>query len=293
MERMLFCFHVNVWDQRLPLDRIRTRYGHTHLFHEFFYCLNSRGHQLAEDRSFASQKGDLFFFPAGQLHCANGAGGQVQKGIVANFSDDLFCGDAFMDRHAREVLDVLLRLAQQGRNRIPLETETRRDLTDLLAALSREFTDKQPAYEETARTLLHTALLRILRDPRVRPLMPRPNRAASGHREQVWNVLRHLRSHYMDPVRVEDMTRLAGLSRSHFHSVFRKETGKTLTQMVTETRLEVAQRMLRETDTPVLQVALECGFQSPSHFHNLFQTHTGLTPRRYRLRTAAGQPQPE
>jgi methylphosphotriester-DNA--protein-cysteine methyltransferase len=43
-----------------------------------------------------------------------------------------------------------------------------------------------------------------------------------------------------------------------------------------------AKKPLRETDMNILQIALGCGFESPSNFYKRFKEHTGVTPAQYR-----------
>jgi AraC-like DNA-binding protein len=47
-------------------------------------------------------------------------------------------------------------------------------------------------------------------------------------------------------------------------------------------RMEEARRLLRETKTSVIDVALEVGYTDPSHFARLFRRETGLPPSEYR-----------
>jgi AraC family transcriptional regulator len=48
-------------------------------------------------------------------------------------------------------------------------------------------------------------------------------------------------------------------------------------------RSEQAQRLLKETDLPLAQIALECGFANQSHLTLVFKRLFGVTPRAYRL----------
>ena len=147
--------------------------------------------------------------------------------------------------------------------------------------LVREFGDQAPGYLTAARSALLGLFLVILRDPGVLPLLRRQLRP-DRQRESFWHVFRYVDAHYMESITVAGMAQLAGMSRSHFHAVFREETGKTLVEHVTETRVKAAQRLLRETDTPILQIAFDCGFASLSHFYHVFKARTGKTPRQMR-----------
>jgi AraC family transcriptional regulator len=72
------------------------------------------------------------------------------------------------------------------------------------------------------------------------------------------------------------------LSPGHFAHAFRQATGVTPHRYVLERRVERAKTLLRESDTPITQIADQVGCSSHSHFSVLFHRITGLTPRQFR-----------
>lgn len=58
--------------------------------------------------------------------------------------------------------------------------------------------------------------------------------------------------------------------------------GTTYAALVDAVRLRHARRLLAETDTPVLDIALEVGFRDPTNFFRLFKRKVGMTPTQYR-----------
>ncbi|MFT3830276.1 MAG: AraC family transcriptional regulator [Opitutaceae bacterium] len=82
-----------------------------------------------------------------------------------------------------------------------------------------------------------------------------------------------------------DLDRLAaraGLSKFHFHRLFKQATGVSPAKYQTIARLDEARRRLRETRQSIVEIALEVGFSSPSHFAQVFRRETGMTPSAYR-----------
>ena len=81
------------------------------------------------------------------------------------------------------------------------------------------------------------------------------------------------------------MSRLAGtvgLSRSQFVRTFRDATGVPPHQFLRGLRIEKARELLEQTDLPVIEVALNCGFGQPGHFATAFRGATGMSPRAWR-----------
>ena len=80
----------------------------------------------------------------------------------------------------------------------------------------------------------------------------------------------------------------AKLSRYHFLRVFQHSTGLTPHQYVLRARLRSAATRLRLGRTPILEIALDCGFGDVSNFNHAFRAEFGIKPSDYRkLRLAA------
>jgi AraC-like DNA-binding protein len=68
----------------------------------------------------------------------------------------------------------------------------------------------------------------------------------------------------------------------HFRRLFRQVMGVSLQQKQSELRMLKAKQLLVETNMPVVEVALECGFHHQSLFHSMFKTWFGVTPGQWR-----------
>lgn len=72
------------------------------------------------------------------------------------------------------------------------------------------------------------------------------------------------------------------ISAGYLSAVFKNETGKTITQYITDARIKLAQRLLSTTHLQVQTVALHCGIMDVQYFSKVFKKHTGKTPKEYR-----------
>jgi AraC family transcriptional regulator len=88
--------------------------------------------------------------------------------------------------------------------------------------------------------------------------------------------------HFAEEFNLEQLAAHAGLSKFHFHRLFKSATGVSPSQYHTKLRMNAARRLLRETKHSVVAVALEVGYTNPSHFARLFRRETGLSPSDYR-----------
>lgn len=82
-----------------------------------------------------------------------------------------------------------------------------------------------------------------------------------------------------------NLTSLANVSRIsevYLRRLFNREFGVSPKQYITTLRISRAKQLLKNSGTPVSQVAEECGYSSVYHFSRAFKTATGYTPSEYR-----------
>ncbi|MBA3473029.1 MAG: helix-turn-helix transcriptional regulator [Rubrobacter sp.] len=81
---------------------------------------------------------------------------------------------------------------------------------------------------------------------------------------------------------LEEIARVTGLSSRHFSRLFKLSTGLPPHRYVIRERVEKAKALLTNTEIPVSQVALACGFSHQAHLNRHFSRLTGTTPKKFR-----------
>ncbi len=99
---------------------------------------------------------------------------------------------------------------------------------------------------------------------------------------KVKRVTEWINTHLAEDFDLEQLAQQAGLSKFHFHRLFKQATGTSPAKYQLNARIQEAKRRLRETKENVIDVALDLGYSSPSHFAQSFRRETGLTPTAYR-----------
>ena len=102
------------------------------------------------------------------------------------------------------------------------------------------------------------------------------------------NIVSYLQEHISEKILVDDVASICFMSANYFCKYFKHQFGKTFTQYVNGLRLEKACRLLEETDLPVMEISLQCGFENLSYFVRLFKKDKGVTPSDYRRRLPLG-----
>lgn len=96
------------------------------------------------------------------------------------------------------------------------------------------------------------------------------------------SVLRHIREHACEGIKVADLIHVAALSRSVFEHRFKQHAGRSPKAEILRIQLARARQLLEETDSTLAVIADKCCFKHPEYFAALFQQKHAITPGRYR-----------
>ena len=86
----------------------------------------------------------------------------------------------------------------------------------------------------------------------------------------------------MEQVRLSEVSELVYMNPSYFSTLFKKETGISFSDYLTERRMEAAKRLLRESRYSVREIAERVGYVETAYFSRLFKKQVGLKPSQYR-----------
>lgn len=94
-----------------------------------------------------------------------------------------------------------------------------------------------------------------------------------------------IRAHCGERLRMQDFVRISGYSERQLFTLFRERVGLSPGNFLTRCRIDHAKDLMSTTPPPrLLDVALACGFSSPSHFSAVFRQYEGDSPSTIRKR---------
>lgn len=109
---------------------------------------------------------------------------------------------------------------------------------------------------------------------------------APGDREAIpttlASTLEYLESHYADPLSPGSLAKRASLPPVRFARLIKRIFRLTPNQLITQTRLAAAARLLRESNRSIAEIACACGFYDHSALTRAFRSATNLTPTQFR-----------
>ncbi len=130
---------------------------------------------------------------------------------------------------------------------------------------------------EVAETILHSPV----RHQNEHQRMSLPARIGARHPKLV-SIIEQMEQNLEDPLSPSILARQAGLSTRQLERLFRRYLDRSPKRYYLELRLRKARSLLLQTDMSVINVALACGFSSPSHFSKCYRAFFGRTPYRER-----------
>jgi AraC family transcriptional regulator len=99
---------------------------------------------------------------------------------------------------------------------------------------------------------------------------------------QLLQVFDYIHAHLDRDIKLADLAGLLGMSQFQFCHLFKQSIGTPPYQYLLQQRIERAKQLLKQTDRSIIDIALECGFNSHSHLSKQFRQLAGMTPKVYR-----------
>jgi len=104
----------------------------------------------------------------------------------------------------------------------------------------------------------------------------------------VSEIIRYIDKHYCDVANVEQIASRVYISPSYAKSLFKRSTGKTISEYLNNKRMEEAKRLLANPQAKVYEVAKSVGYKSKPYFVKAFKKCTGQLPSEYQKSFADG-----
>jgi AraC-like DNA-binding protein len=219
------------------------------------YLTGGRARYTIDGRIYDLNEGDLLCFPPGHTRKARTWPDNPMHCFAVNFSLKNFDG------------------GEPAAIPLPLVSHIglREDIIQLFNELVFTWVNHQPLYAFKVRALLMLILHRFMETVLY-------NINTSVNDSRVRKVLRYIAANYPEKITVKEMASLCGLEPVYFGALFKKETGVTLHQYLTRTRIKYAENLLRSGEFRVGEAAERCGYNDIFHFYKHFKRICGMAP---------------
>ncbi len=135
--------------------------------------------------------------------------------------------------------------------------------------------------EELAGTVADQLIYSSIRTDQDTQRLSIPTRIGVRH-PKLSQVIQMMEHNLEDPISPANLAQAVGMSTRQLERLFRRYLNRSPKRYYMEMRLQKARNLLMQTDMSVINVALACGFASPSHFSKCYRSHYNTTPYRER-----------
>lgn len=256
------------------LDKTHPRYvmpAHWHHEFEIIRVLSGSFVVYINDTQYTLNSQDVLLVGCGALH----------RGTPENCAYECIIVDLKMLllQYPNSVENPLLQMINlQTEIRNPLITMdhvARPIVTQLFSALSK----KEPFLEFSVYGLLFSLLYQLYSAGDV---YTRNSSDINSSLKSIAAVTDWINKNFSEPIRLEDLSRIAQVTPKYLCRLFKAYTGKTIVQYVNEIRIENACYEMLERNKNVTEAAFFCGFNDLSYFAKIFKRHKGISPKHFK-----------
>ncbi len=102
------------------------------------------------------------------------------------------------------------------------------------------------------------------------------------HSDVVFKITNYIKKNCQEKLTLDTLAREVYLSKSYLSSIFKEETGISLTDYITNVRIEKSKKLLTREGIAISEIAMLCGFKDQSYFSKVFKKETGISPKKFR-----------
>jgi AraC-like DNA-binding protein len=256
-----------------------TEIDHYHDFSELVLVLSGRGRHVLEGESFPVAAGNVFVVQGQQVHSFRDRDGLVLVNVM--YDPQRVPLPAGLLRRlpgysALFMLEPTFRSAHRFSSRLQLDREDLGAAEALAERIEAESAQARPGHEAVLLGLLTELMVFLSRQYGESEV--RESRALL----EMGRLISTLEQRFSEAWTLEQMAKLARLSRTSLLRVFRQATGKSPIDYLIGLRIEAAKRLLRQSERLMTDIALDTGFGDSNYFARQFRLVTGTTPTAYR-----------
>ncbi len=251
--------------------------GHWHEDIEIMKAVKGKFAYEINGRKFLVQEGDAILVNSRQMHYGYSPDGRDCEFLCILFKPDLLAANAelqakYVDTITRHPYITGSYLSREN----PQEASMLRILDEFFPLPGNTYA----GYELEVLSKLYLLWLgwfRLLQPQLLEKVHP-----SDGNLPAQKRMVEYIYKNYARKLVLGEIAQAGGVCRSKCCEIFKKYLGKTPIEFLNDYRLQVAMNLLAEASHSITEIALACGFASPSYFAEMFLKVKGCTPRSYR-----------
>ena len=249
---------------------------HTHDFIELTYMLKGHCLHIIDGHEYPASRGDMAFINYNSVHAMPPGGNAQYINILIKpeFIDQSLQGseNAFSILALKDFRDFSNTIPR-GHLMMHFSGRERSQLESLMDCVDDAMNHKVPGSELIVRSCINIILTMVFR--KMDLPMKDPNTLNN-------ELLEYIRSNCTSPLSLESIATKAGYNPSYFSRLFKQYTGSTFSDYLVSCRIQVAAKLLEDTQMRVEDIISEVGYSNRTKFFKDFTEKQGMSPLQYR-----------
>lgn len=254
---------------------------HWHEEIEIIYMMKGSGTIEVNMETLPVSQESFFFINTGELHALKPNGPCLESAVL--FRPDMLCFDTY-DLAQNHLLQPLLKgdvsLPKRLTSSDPAFEKVKKEYLEIANVYYKSSTSLSE--NVSAQLFIKASLLKILALLASYELLGSSKGADSYKVEILKTSIAYIRTHYHEKIYIRDLAGLVNMNEQYFCRFFKDAVGRSPISYLNDYRIRRALTLLQDTNLPVMDICLGCGFNNFGNFLKEFKKHTGTTPTQYR-----------
>jgi AraC-like DNA-binding protein len=254
---------------------------HRQNFFELVYIVNGTGKHIINKNQFSYHPGNMFLITPEDSHSFD-----IQTTTQFYFIrfSDIYIKNR-KEQEGREAdwirrMEYILHNASHQPGCILCNAGDKVLVKALINSLTTELVNRPLYHQEIVAQLVNTMISIVARNI----AMNLPEKITDSTGNTVMNIINYIQENIYTPdmLRIESIGAHFGISEGYLGRYFKKHTGESLQQYITNYKLKLVEMRLQHSDMRINEIVYELGFTDESHLNRLFKKHKGLSPSGFR-----------
>ena len=250
----------------------------TNNYFELIFIIEGTGVQIVNNNKFNYRKGNLFLITPQDIHSFEIL--TVTKFFFLRFNENVIQLAPYKEKYTVQRMEYILQNASHRPGCILKNKVDKPFIASLVESIQNEQTNQQLYYAKIIEQIVNTIITIVARNIALK--LPKNIKENTG--EAVLEMLHYIQQNIFEPkmLKASKISEHFGISLMYLGRYFKKQTGETLQEYISNYKLRLIETRLLHSDMRINEIAFELNYTDESHLNRAFKKHKGISPSEFR-----------